>query len=92
MRPLSNYVLIEPNESPDTTPSGLVLPESSKDKPNMGTVEATGTGMYNDHGEPIPMSVTPGDVVLFPKYAGTELKINGKKFLIMRESEIFGIV
>lgn len=89
-KPLGNYVLIEPIEIPDTTPSGLVLPESSKERPNQGEVISVGDGQLSDRGELIPVSVKCGEVVLFQKYSGIEFKLEGKKFLIMRDTELLG--
>lgn len=91
MKPLSNYVLIEPIEVPDTTPSGLVLPDSSKDRPNQGKVIAVGEGQLHE-GKLYPTMVGVGDTVLFAKFAGTELKLDGKRYLIMRDTELFGIL
>jgi chaperonin GroES len=91
MKPLSNYVLIEPIEVPDTTPSGLLLPEASKDRPNQGKVVAVGDGQMYD-GKIISVSVKVGDVVLFPRYSGTEMKLKDKKYLIMRDTDLFGIL
>ena len=76
---------------PDTTPSGLLLPEASKDKPNQGKVIAVGDGLVYE-GKNIPVSVKVGDVVLFPKYSGMELKLENRKYLIMRDSDLFGIL
>lgn len=90
-RPVSNFILVEPETVPDTTPSGLVLPESSKDKPNQGSVVAVGDGQYIS-GERIPLSVSVGHRVLFPKYVGTEIKLSGKKYLIMRDTDLFGVL
>lgn len=91
-KPVSNYILVSPIEVPDTTPSGLVLPESSLDKPNMGTVISVGDGQLTDRGERIPLSVQVHDIILFPKYAGTEVKLNKEKYLIMRDTDILGII
>ena len=91
-KPVSNYVLIEPETVPDTTPSGLLLPENSKDKPNQGTVAAVGDGQYTFDGTKIPVMVKVGDRILFPKYSGTELKLGNKKYLIMRDADLFGIL
>lgn len=91
-KPVSNYILVKPVDVPDTTPSGLVLPESSLDKPNMGTVYAVGEGQYTSEGIRIPVTVQVNDIILFPKYSGTEVKLNGEKYLIMRDTDIFGIV
>lgn len=89
-KPLSNYILIEPGEIPDTTPSGLVLPESSKEKPNQGKVVAVGEGQITDRGDKIPVMVSQGDVVFFNKYSGIEIKLEGKKYLLMRDTELLG--
>jgi chaperonin GroES len=91
-KPTSNYILVRPVETPDTTPSGLVLPESVKEKPNMGTVAAVGEGQFTDRGERLPISVQVNDIVLFPKYSGTEVTLNKEKYLIMRDTDLFGIV
>lgn len=89
-KPLGNYVLIEPIELPDTTPSGLVLPESSKDRPNQGKVIAVGEGILLENGTLSPVRVWVGDTVLFQKYSGIEFKMDSKKFLIMRDTELLG--
>lgn len=90
--PLRDYLLVEPIEVPYRTPSGIVLPESFRDRPNQGKVIKTGDGQLNDRGEVIPMTVHANDTVLFPKYTGTEIKLDGKKYLIMREMDIFGVL
>lgn len=91
-KPVSNYILVRPVDVPDTTPSGILLPEASLDKPNMGTVMAVGDGAWTEQGTQIPVSVRPNDIILFPKYSGTEVKLNGDKYLIMRDTDLFGIV
>lgn len=91
-RPFSNFLLIEPVEIPDTTPSGLYLTEAAKEKPNQGIVIAIGDGQLSDRLEHIPLSAKVGDRVLFPKYSGTELKLNGKKYLLMRDTDLYGAV
>lgn len=91
-KPLSNYVLIEPQESPDTTPSGILLPETSKERPNLGKVVAYGEGQRNDKGELIPVLLKEGDRILFQKYAGVEIKLENKKYLLMRETDVLGIL
>lgn len=88
--PFSNFILVQPVEVSNTTQSGLVLPDSSIDKPNQGTVVATGNGQLSDRLERIPVSAQVGDRVLFPKYSGTELKLNGIKYLLMRDTDLFG--
>lgn len=91
-KPVSNYILVKPVSVPDTTPSGLVLPESSIDKPNMGTVMAVGDGQNTIDGTKIPVLVQVSDIVLFPKYSGTEVTLNKEKYLIMRDTDLFGII
>ncbi|MBT3241143.1 MAG: co-chaperone GroES [Chloroflexi bacterium] len=92
LKPLSDRVVIEPVEQEDMTPGGIVLPETAKEKPQKGKVVAVGTGKRDDDGNKIEMDVAEGDVVLFAKYAGTEIKVEGKKLLILRESDLLAIV
>jgi chaperonin GroES len=91
-KPLGGRVLIEPIEQEEVTAGGIVLPETAKEKPQQGKVLAAGPGDRNDKGERIAMDVKTGDVILFAKYSGTEVKIDGKKLLILRESDLLGIV
>jgi chaperonin GroES len=91
-KPLGGRVLIEPLEQEEMTAGGIILPETAKEKPQEGKVLATGPGERDDKGEYIAMDVKVGDKVLFAKYSGTEVKMNGKKLLIMRESDILGII
>lgn len=91
-KPLGGRVLVEPIEQEEITAGGIVLPETAKEKPQQGKILAAGPGDRNDKGERIAMDVKVGDVVLFAKYSGTEVKIEGKKVLILRESDILGIV
>jgi chaperonin GroES len=92
LRPLGDRVWVEPIEREETTASGIVLPETAKEKPMEGKVLAVGPGSRNDSGERIPLDVKVGDRVLFAKYAGTEIKQNGTRHLIMRESDLLAIV
>ena len=93
IRPLGDRVLIEAVEQEETIAGGmLVLPETAKEKPQQGLVLAAGAGKLDDDGKRIQMDVKVGDRVLFAKYAGTEIKLDGKKLLIMKESDILGIV
>ncbi|MFZ4814609.1 MAG: co-chaperone GroES [Phototrophicaceae bacterium] len=92
IKPLHDRVLIEPLEQEETTASGIILPETAKEKPQQGTVLAVGAGARNEDGERITPDVQAGDRVLFAKYAGTEVKLDGKKLLIMKETDILGIV
>lgn len=92
LRPLGDRVWIEPIEQEETTASGIILPETAKEKPMQGKILAVGPGHYDEKGERIAMDVKVGDRVLFAKYAGTEIKHDGKKNLIMRESDILAII
>ena len=92
LRPLSDRVWIEPIEREETTASGIILPETAKEKPQEGNVLAVGPGVRNEAGKRQPLDVKVGNRVLFAKYAGTEIKQNGTKYLIMRESDILAIV
>lgn len=92
IRPLGDRVVVEPIEQETQTQSGLLLPETAKEKPQQGKVIAAGKGRYDEDGERIEMEVKVGDTVLFAKYAGTEIKLNDKKVLIMKEADILGII
>ena len=92
MRPLGSRLVIEPIEQEEVTAGGIVLPETAKEKPQKGTVLAIGPGERDDQGNRIPLDVQVGDTVLFAKYSGTEIKYNGKKLLIMRESDVLAIL
>lgn len=92
LKPLGNRVVVEPLEQEEVTAGGIVLPETAKEKPQKGKVLSAGPGDRNDKGERVPMDVAEGDTVLFAKYAGTEIKVDGKKLLILRESDILAIL
>ena len=92
LRPLGDRVWIEPIEREETTASGIILPETAKEKPQEGKVLAVGPGARSDEGKRQPLDVKVGDRVLFAKYDGTEIKQEGTKYLIMRESDILAIV
>lgn len=91
-RPLGDRLLVRPKESEEKTKSGIVLPDSAKEKPQEGSVLATGDGARDEDGKKIPMEVKKGDVVLYSKYAGTEVKIDGIEHLIIKESDVLAIV
>ena len=91
-KPLGSRVLVETIEQEEMTASGIILPETAKEKPQQGKVLAAGPGDRNEDGDRIAMDVKVGDVILFAKYSGTEVKMDGKKLLILRESDILGIV
>ena len=92
LKPLGNRVVVEPEPKEETTPSGIVLPDTAKEKPQRGTVLAAGPGERNDSGERNALDVKEGNTILFAKYSGTEIKVDGKKLLILRESDILAIV
>ena len=92
IRPLADRLLVEPIEKEETIAGGLLLPETAKEKPQQGKVLAAGAGRRDDDGKRIEMDVAVDDMVLFAKYAGTEIKLDGKKLLIMKESDILGII
>lgn len=92
-RPLGDKILIKRDEAEDRTASGIYLPEQAKDKPKTGTVQAVGQGALNtETGGRTPLTVKPGDKVLFTSYAGTEVKLDGVDMLIMSEDEVLAIV
>jgi len=92
LKPLGNRVVIEPIEEDEKTAAGIYLPENAKEKPQRGTILAVGPGERDESGKRIPMDVEVGDQVLFAKYAGNEIKLDGKKLLIMRESDLLGTI
>jgi chaperonin GroES len=92
LKPLGSRVVVEPLESEEVTAGGIVLPDTAKEKPQKGTILAVGPGDRDDDGDRIPMDVKVGDVVLYAKYSGTEIKVDGKKLLILRESDILAIL
>ncbi len=92
LKPLGDRLVIEPQQREQTTTSGLVLPETAAEKPQQGEVVAAGPGRRDEEGNRIPMDVAVGDTVLYAKYGGTEIKINDKKLLIVKESDILAIV
>jgi chaperonin GroES len=91
-RPLGDRLLVKPKPSEETTKSGIVLPDSAQEKPQEGTVISTGPGGKDDNGKIVVMEVKKGDVVLYSKYSGTEVKIEEKEHLIIKESDVLAIV
>ena len=91
-RPLHDRVLIESLESEEKTAGGIIIPDTAKEKPQEGKVIAVGPGSKTEDGKIVPMDVKVGDRVLFGKWSGTEVKIDGKEFSIMKESDIMGVV
>ncbi len=90
-QPLGDRVIVEPQAPEQTTKSGIVLPDTAKEKPQSGTVIAVGPGKTTDEGKVLAPTVKIGDVVIYAKYGGTELKSDGKEYLIIRESDILAI-
>ncbi|PTQ53774.1 MAG: Heat shock protein 60 family co-chaperone GroES [Hydrogenibacillus schlegelii] len=91
LRPLGDRVIVEPAEREEKTASGIVLPDTAKEKPQEGKVIAVGTGRLED-GKRVPLEVKEGDRVIFSKYAGTEVKYQDKEYLILRESDILAVI
>ena len=92
IRPLEDRILIKPTEPETKTASGLFLPESAKERPMRGTVVATGPGLLLENGERAAVVVKKGDVVVYGKYAGSEIEIKNQTHVIMRESELLGVM
>ncbi|MCG8400743.1 MAG: co-chaperone GroES [Firmicutes bacterium] len=92
IRPLGDRVVVKPLPGEEVTKSGIVLPDTAKEKPQEGEVVAVGSGRLLDSGERVPIDLKAGDKVLFSKYAGNEVKINDVEYLILREMDVLGII
>jgi len=93
IRPLADRVLIEPDEvSEDKTAGGIIIPDTAKEKPQQGKIVAVGPGRIDENGKVVPMNVKSGDKVLYSKYGGTEIKHEGKTYLIMAETDILAVM
>lgn len=92
LRPLQDRILVKRVEEEKTTKGGIIIPDSAKEKPAEGKIMAVGNGKVGDDGKRIPLEIKPGDLVLFGKYSGTEVKIDGEEYLIMREDDILGVI
>ena len=92
VRPLRDRVLVKRVEEEEKTKGGIIIPDTAKEKPIQGQVKAVGSGRIDENGQSIPMEVKVGDKILFGKFSGTEVKIEGEELLIMRESDILGII
>lgn len=92
LRPLQDRIIVKRLEEESKTAGGIFIPETAKEKPQKGEVVAVGNGKKTDDGKILPVDVKTGDKVLFGKYAGTEIKVDGEEFLIMREDDILGIM
>lgn len=91
VRPLRDRVLVKRVEEHEQRIGGIIIPDTAKEKPQQATVVAVGRGRVNDDGKTIPLDVKPGDAVLIGKYSGTEIKLDGQEYLIVREDEILGV-
>lgn len=92
IQPLGDRVLVEPIKEDEVKKGGIIIPDTAKEKPQQGKVIAIGTGKLDDSGKPIAFHVKKGDKVLMPKYGGTEVKMDGKDYQILREEDILGII
>jgi chaperonin GroES len=92
IRPLEDRILVRPEEGEETTISGIVIPDTAKEKPQEGTVLAVGPGKRSDSGELIPVDVSEGDRVMYSKYGGTEIKVDGEELLILSARDVLAIV
>jgi chaperonin GroES len=92
LKPLGDRVVVKPIEQEEVTSGGIMLPDTAKEKPQKGEILAVGPGNRNDAGERVEMDVKVGDTVLYAKYAGTEIKLEGDKVLVLRESDILAII
>lgn len=90
-KPLGDRVIVEPKSAEQTTLSGIVLPDTAQEKPQSGTVVAIGGGRVTEDGKTVPMNVKQGDVVIYAKYGGTEIKVEGKEYLIVSEKDILAV-
>jgi chaperonin GroES len=92
VKPLADRVLVKPLEAEEKTTGGIIIPDNAKEKPQKGEIVAVGEGKISDSGQKIEMSLKKGDNVLYGKYSGTEISIEGDDFLIMRESDVLAII
>ena len=92
LKPLGDRIVVKAAEAEERTKSGIVLPDSAKEKPTKGKVVSVGPGRLDEKGKPMELGVRAGDTVYYGKYSGTEVEVNGEKFVIVRESEIFGVL
>ena len=92
VRPLHDRILVRRMTEEDKTAGGIIIPDTAKEKPQKGEVVATGNGRMTEEGKAIPLEIKAGDQVLFGKYAGTELKLGGEEYLMMREEDVLGIL
>ena len=92
IRPLDDRVLVEPLEAEEKTAGGILLPDTAKEKPQRGKVVAVGPGKLDDNGKPMEIGLRAGDTVYYGKYSGTDIEVDGDKFVILRESDVLGVL
>ena len=92
IRPLEDRILVQANEAETTTASGIVIPDTAKEKPQEGTVMAVGPGRFDDKGTRIPVDVKVGDTVIFSKYGGTEVKYGGEEYLVLSARDVLAVI
>jgi chaperonin GroES len=92
IRPVGDRVVVKPSQKEETTKSGIVIPDTAKEKPQEGTIIAVGAGKLTEKGDRQPLEVKEGDKVLFAKYGGTEFKLDGEDLLVLRESDILAVL
>lgn len=92
LRPLQDRILVQRVQEETTTKGGIIIPDTAKEKPAEGKVIAVGNGKLGDDGKRVPLEIKAGDKILFGKYSGTEVKIEGEEFLIMREDDVLGVI
>ena len=92
LRPLADRVLVKRLEAEEKTKGGIIIPDTAKEKPMEGEAVAVGTGARQDNGQVVPMELKKGDIVLFGKWSGTEVKLDGEEYMIMKESDVMGVL
>ena len=92
LRPLQDRVIVKQSEAETKTPSGIVLPDTAKEKPTKGKVIAVGPGKLDDKGKPMEIGLRAGDTVYYGKYSGTDVEVDGEKFVILRETDVLGVL
>lgn len=92
LRPLQDRVIVKPSEAETKTASGIVLPDTAKEKPTRGKVVSVGPGRLDDKGRAMELSIRPGDTIYYGKYSGTDVEVDGQKLVILRETDVLGIV
>lgn len=92
LKPLADRIVVKENEATKETPGGIIIPEAAEERPQEGTVVAVGPGRVADNGERVPMETKACDAIIYGKYSGSEIEVNGEKYIIMRESDVLAIL